>query len=172
MITLETKRLSIRQLTSADTAFIVDLLNQPSFITNIGDRGVRSEEDALNYLQKGPLDSYTRHGFGLWLVERREDHACLGMCGLIKRKELEHVDLGYAFLPLYWGQGYAFEATSAVMDYARQNLKLQRLVAIVAPGNQSSIHLLHKLGFNEERTITWPADNTTLLLFGWNSDPT
>ena len=162
MTTLETERLILRQLTTADAAFMLDLLNQPAFIRYIGDRGVRTVPDAEGYILRGPLESYARRGFGLYLVELKADHTPLGICGLIKRDTLPDVDLGYAFLPQYWSQGYARESAAAVMTYAKEVLKLNRVVAIVSPDNERSIHLLEQVGLTFERIITWPEDGSDL----------
>lgn len=159
---IETPRLTLRELTLDDADFILRLLNDPAFIRFIGDRNVRTLEDAQKYL-KGPMDSYQRNGFGLWMVEDKEG-ASLGMCGLIKRDALPHVDIGYAFLPEFRAQGYAFEAASAAMNHARE-IKLPRLLAIVSPGNERSIRLLEKLGLRFERMITLPNDSEELKLF-------
>jgi RimJ/RimL family protein N-acetyltransferase len=132
---------------------IVELLNDPSWLRFIGDKGVHTLEDARNYLRKGPLAMYEREGFGLYLVERREDGAPIGMCGLIKRDSLEDVDLGFAFLPRYWGQGYAREAAAAVLAHGRSAFGLARVVAITDPDNASSARLLEKLGMSLEKKV-------------------
>lgn len=144
---IETVRLGVRHLSVDDAPFILELLNEPSFIRNIGDRGVRTIEDARGYLTQGPIASYAKFGFGLYLVERRTPLAPIGICGILKRDELPEPDIGFAFLPAYWSQGYALEAASAVRDYARDALGLRRLLAIVNPSNASSIRLLERLGF-------------------------
>jgi len=144
---LETERLSLRELaTETDAAFILELLNEPGFIRNIADRGVRTLEDARGYILNGPAASYERFGFGLWLVALKATDEPIGICGLIKREVLPAVDLGYAFLERYWGQGYASEATLAVTGYARGVVGLKRLVAVVNPDNGKSIRVLEKLG--------------------------
>jgi RimJ/RimL family protein N-acetyltransferase len=153
MTVLQTARMALRRFTTADAPFVRDLVNEPSWIRFIGDRGVRTEEDARAYLVRGPLAMYERHGFGLWLCESRETGEPLGMCGLIKRDTLEDVDIGFAFMPRFWGQGYAREAATAVLDYGRQVLELDRIVAITSPDNASSIQLLEKLGFTLEKTF-------------------
>lgn len=162
---LETLRLSLRRLTLDDAPFIVRLLNEPSFVRNIGDRGVRTVEQASSYLENGPLESYERNGFGLYLVELREDGAPIGICGLLKREELDDVDLGFSLMPEYWGCGYAFEAASAVKQYAREVLGVARLAAITAPHNAPSARLLEKLGFTFERMITMRTGGEHLKLF-------
>jgi ribosomal-protein-alanine N-acetyltransferase len=144
---LETPRLALRTLTEADALFILGLLNEPSFIRNVGDRGVRTVEGARQYIALGPRASYTRFGFGLYLVELRTPLMPIGICGILKRDELPEPDIGFAFLPAYWSQGYALEAATAVRDYARDTLDLPRLLAIVSPTNATSIRLLERLDF-------------------------
>lgn len=163
---LETERLVLRHLTTADAEFILNLLNQPSFLRNIGDRHVRNLQDAENYICTGPMVSYTQHGFGLFLVELKDTHTSIGMCGLIKREVLQDVDIGFAYLPHFWGQGYAFEAASAVMSFGKDVIKLKRIVAIVAPKNERSIRLLEKIGLKFEHMMTWPDDDFQLKLYG------
>ena len=162
---LDTERLTLRELSLADAGFILKLLNEPSFIQNIVDRNVRTLDDAGNYLLNGPLDSYRRHGFGLFLVETKAAHTPLGICGLIKRAALPAVDIGFAFLPEFWSQGYALEAATAILTYGQEVAKLDRIVAIVSPDNERSIRLLGKLGLSFERMITWPEDGAELKLY-------
>jgi RimJ/RimL family protein N-acetyltransferase len=163
-----TERLHLRQLVIADAPFILELLNQPAFIRFIGDRGVRTVTDAERYISQGPLESYTRHGFGLYLVELKTDQTPLGMCGLIKRDTLPDVDIGYAFLSKFWAHGYAREAATAVLGYAEETLKLKRVVAIVTPDNERSIHLLEQIGLKFERTLPEPKEHANLSLYAVN----
>jgi RimJ/RimL family protein N-acetyltransferase len=163
---LETDRLLLRWLSADDAEFILGLLNEPSWIQFIGDRGVRTLDDARAYIQNGPVEMYHRLGFGLYLVERKEDGVPLGMCGLIKRKGLDDVDIGFAFRPGFWSKGYAFEAAAAVVQYARSTLGLRRIVAITAPDNESSIKLLQKLGLKFEKRVTLSEDQSEVMLFG------
>jgi len=165
---LETDRLVLRQLSTLDADFILDLLNQPSFLHYIGDRGVRTIQDAENYLRKGPMESYGRLGFGLFMVELKDDQVPIGMCGLIKREALQDVDIGFAFLPHYWSKGVAFEAASAVMTYGRDVLTLDRIVAIVSPDNERSIRLLEKIGLKFEKLLKWQEDGTELKMYAWD----
>ena len=144
---LTTERLTIRPFTLSDAAFIVNLLNQPSFIMNIADKQVRSVADAENYLLNGPLASYQQHGLGLCRVALKQSDTPIGMCGLLKRPELPHADIGYALLPDFCGHGYAFEAAQAVLKSARQ---LATILAITKPNNVSSNKLLVKLGFQAQ----------------------
>lgn len=164
MKSLETERLLIRSFQAGDAAFILRLLNEPSFIRNIGDRGVRTLSDAERYIETGPASSYVRNGFGLCLVMLKESGESIGMCGLIKRESLEDVDIGYAFLPAFWSKGYALEAAQACKQYACE-IGLARLVAIVDPQNTSSIHVLEKLGMHFEKMIRLTPDDIELKLF-------
>jgi len=150
---IETDRLQLRQLSVDDAEFILRLLNEPSFIQNIGDRGVRTVDDARGYIVKGPITSYERFGFGLWMIETKSPLAPIGICGLLKREVLDDVDIGYALLPEFWSHGYALESASAVVSYAREKLGLKRVVAVTNSNNQSSIRLLEKMGFKYERMV-------------------
>jgi len=162
---LETERLLLRQLSSDDAQFILELLNEPSFIQNIGDRKVRTPADANAYIANGPAASYAKHGFGLYLVVLKETNESIGMCGLIKRDGLEDVDIGYAFLPKFWSRGYAVESALAVKVYAKEVLGLKRIVAITDPANAGSIRVLEKLGLRFEKMIRLSQDDIDLKLF-------
>jgi RimJ/RimL family protein N-acetyltransferase len=162
---LETDRLSLRQLSADDAEFIFALVNQPSFIENIGDRGVRTNADAVAYIQNGPVASYERFGFGLYLVELRESGTPIGICGLLNRDSLPDVDIGFAFLPEYWSRGYAGESAAAVMNHGRNVLGLGRIVAITAPENMGSIKLLEKIGFRFEGMMRLSGNEPEVRLF-------
>ena len=164
MILLETERLFIRRLDVGDAEFILTLLNEPSFLRFIGDKKVRTVQDAEQYILNGPVASYERHGFGLCRVELKETHTPIGMCGLLKRDELPDPDIGFAFLPDFWNKGFAFESAAAVMNDARERLKLERVLAITNQDNESSIKLLQKLGLQIERVIKMSTDSTELFL--------
>ena len=153
MQVLDTERLSLHRLTFDDAEFILRLVNEPSWLEFIGDKGVRSLEDARHYLGTGPMASYERHGFGLYLVKRKSDGERLGMCGLIKRDALPDVDIGFAFLPEHWGKGYAHEASAAVLEHAQRDFKLARILAITSPHNDSSIRVLERIGLRFERLM-------------------
>jgi len=155
---LETDRLILRWLSINDAEFILELLNDPSWLRFIGDKGVRTLEDARDYILNGPVAMYTRLGFGLYLTELKEGGVPIGICGLIKRDSLEDVDIGFAFLPRFWAKGYAYESASAVMAYGKHVLGLKRIVAITAPDNHSSAKLLEKLGLQFERMIKFSND--------------
>jgi RimJ/RimL family protein N-acetyltransferase len=162
---LATNRLRLRRLVLDDAPFILQLVNDPSWLRFIGDKGVRTEDDARTYLAQGPIEMYARLGFGLYLVELRHGGSPIGICGLIKRESLADVDIGFAFLPEFCGQGYAHEAALAVMAHAKRDFSMRRLVAITAPGNERSIRLLQRLGMSLEESIDLPRDGGKSLLF-------
>lgn len=165
MKVLETERLILRRMSTGDAAFMLGLLNEPSWLRFIGDRGVRTLAEARDYILNGPVAMYTRLGFGLYMVELKAGGIPLGICGLIKRDFLEDVDVGFAFLPVYWGQGYAYEAASAVITYGTEVLGLKRIVAITALDNHRSASLLKKLGLRFERRVRYPGDEREVRLF-------
>lgn len=160
MIVLCTERLRLRRLDAdsrADAVFLVELLNQRSFIDNIADRGVRSPEEAARYIREGPIASYQRYGFGLWMIELTSDGTPIGLCGLLQRDYFEHPDIGYALLDRHNGHGYAFEAAAATLAWGWNVRGMTRIVASTAPDNRDSIRLLEKLGFRFERMLNLPA---------------
>ena len=164
LLALETGRLTLRRIGLDDDAFILGLLNEPSFLLHIGDKGVRTRDDARRYIVD-VLASYERFGFGVCLVERKDGGEAIGICGLLKREWLGDVDLGFALRPPFWGQGYAFEAASAVLAHGRGPLGLRRIVAITSLGNGPSIQLLGKLGFRFERVARFTEGGPELRLF-------
>lgn len=166
MFTLETERLTLRELSTDDAPFILRLLNEPSFIRFIGDKQVRSLDDACQYILNGPIASYQQHGFGLFLVTLKSNNIPIGMCGLLKRETLPDVDIGFAFVPEHWHQGYALESAAAVFDYGKDVLKLPRIVAITNKDNETSGRLLEKLGLHFDRIVdlTGTGDETKLFI--------
>ena len=162
---IETPRLVLHRLTTDDADFILELLNEPSFLRFIGDKGVRTREDACRYILTGPMASYDRFGFGLYRVERTDSGDPIGMCGLLKRESLEDVDVGFAFLPRFWSRGFAFESASAVLAHGRQTWGLKRILAITSPDNEASIRLLAKLGFRFERMARLSGESPEVEVF-------
>ena len=144
----QTSRLTIRHLVEQDAEFVIELLNDKSFIDNVGDKKVKNIEDAVNYIQNGPIASYNEFGFGLNLIVLKDSDIPIGICGLVTREELEHSDLGYALLPKYWSNGYAHEASLAVMKDGHENHGLKLILAFTSPTNDASNGLLKKLGFS------------------------
>jgi ribosomal-protein-alanine N-acetyltransferase len=165
LIILETERLALRKLSANDAEFILELLNEPSFVKNIGDKGVRNQADAVQYILDGPMASYERFGFGLYRVELKDSKVPIGICGLLKRDSLPDVDVGFAFLPKYWARGYAVESASAVMKHGRDVLGIGRIVGITAPDNQGSIKVLEKIGLKFEGLIRLSERESDVKLF-------
>ena len=165
MQVLETERLILRRITPDDAAFILELLNEAAFLRFIGDKGVRSIEDAEQYILKGPVESYERLGFGLYLVALKSSGVPIGICGLVKRDTLEDVDIGFAFLSDYRRNGYAFESAAAVKEYGQKVLGLRRLLAITQPDNTGSIRVLEKIGLKFERLIRLTEDSPEIRLY-------
>ena len=153
MAICETERLRLRHLSGSDAEFILDLLNDPDFVRGIGDRAVRTLAEARHYILTGPVASYERFGFGLYLVETRQPMRSIGICGFLRRDSHPDVEIGFAFLPAGRGQGYAQEAATAALGFGTRSLRMTRIVALTALDNQRSGKLLEKLGFQFERTI-------------------
>ena len=170
MKVLETDRLILRHLNADDDEFIYELVNDPSFIRYIGDKGVRTLDDARNYIFSGPVAMYERLGYGLYATELKDGHVPIGMCGILKRDTLPHPDIGFAFLPAYWKQGYAFESAAAVLKYAREVLGIDQVLAITTPDNEASGKLLEKIGLRFERLIKLTEDAAEVKLFSSNPD--
>jgi RimJ/RimL family protein N-acetyltransferase len=162
---LETERLKLREFILADAGFIIELLNSPGWLEFIGDKNVKTTEQAINYLENGPIKSYALNGFGLALVEKKDDRKPIGMCGIIKRDNLENPDIGFAFLPDFSGNGYTFEIANATLVYAKEKLNLPKISAITLPGNSRSIRLLEKLGLKFIKPFCFPNSEEELLLF-------
>jgi RimJ/RimL family protein N-acetyltransferase len=166
MAILKTPRLELRELTLADDEFILELLNEPAFMRHIGDKGVRSLSDAREYIATGPVASYRRLGFGLYLTSLADRGEPVGICGLLKRETLPDADVGFAFLSRHWSKGYAVESAGAVLDHGRRRLNLRRIVAITAPENRGSIAVLERIGLKFERMVKLGAEGPDLKLYG------
>jgi RimJ/RimL family protein N-acetyltransferase len=162
---LETDRLILRRLSTGDAEFILALLNEPSWLRYIGDRGVRTLDDARDYILKGPMESYRRLGFGMYRTELKEGGTPIGICGLVQRASLTDVDIGFALFPQFWGKGYAQEAASAVLAFGRSVLGLRRIVAVTTHDNHDSIRVLEKLGLRFERMVRLSEDDVEICLF-------
>ena len=162
---LETERLILRRLNVDDAPFILTLLNEQSFLRYIGDKKVRDLDGARQYILNGPVASYDRNGFGLCLVELKESHTPIGICGLLKRDELPDPDIGFALLPDFWNKGFAFEAANAVLQDGRERLSIEHILAITSLDNEASINLLERLGFKFEKVIKLSADGEQVRLF-------
>lgn len=165
-IIIQCERLNLRELGLQDAPFILQLLNEPGFLRFIGDKGVRSLDDARRYLLKGPLESYRRYGHGLYLVSLRANGQPIGICGLVKRASLVDPDVGFAFLEAHWSKGYASEAAAAVLRHGHDSLGIERIVAITAIDNRGSMAVLEKIGLTFERRVRLEDDAKELNLFG------
>jgi RimJ/RimL family protein N-acetyltransferase len=168
---IETNRLILRRFTLDDAAFILELLNEPAWKRYIGDRGIDSLESARRYLETGPIASYERHGFGLYAIEQKIDSTLVGMCGLIKRDGLDDVDIGFAVLSRFEGQGLTTEAAEATLAYSRDMLGLKAVVAITSIDNERSARLLERLGMRFERMVRLSEDAELLRLYSISFAP-
>jgi RimJ/RimL family protein N-acetyltransferase len=156
MVILETERLRLRELDNEDAAFIIELFNTSGWLEFIGERNVKTEDQAIAYLENGPFKSYQENGYGLWAVEKKKDLLPIGICGIINRPPLDNPDIGFAFLPNHLGKGYAFEIAKATLDFANQQLKIPVISAITVPKNSRSIRLIEKLGLTLIREFSFP----------------
>lgn len=156
MVVLETERLSLREVELTDAPFMLELLNSPGFLENIGDRGVRDEHQARAYIEERVLGSYRDHGFGMWLAVQKADGAPVGLAGLVRREGLDTPDVGYAFIQKVWGRGYAQEAAAAVLAHAQGPMSIPKLAAITTPENFASMAVLRKIGFTYQGMIQLP----------------
>lgn len=162
---LETNRLRLHEITVADAPFYVKLFNSEGWLKYIGDRNVHTIADAENYIRKNYLPSYEKHGYGSYTVQLKETGETIGACGLYKRDNLEHPDIGFAFLGEYLGKGYGYEAAAAVMEYGQTTLGIQKILGFTLENNVASIMLLEKLGLQKSGTYLFENDEEELLLF-------
>ncbi len=165
MTIIDTKRLELLEITPEDAPFILELLNTPSWIKYIGDRSLKTEEDARNYIVTRLIPPYKILGFGFYLTRLKTDKTSIGICGLVKRDFLEHVDIGFAFLPQYEGKGYGFESAFEVLKYAQNSLGITTIAGITNSNNKNSIGLLEKLGLRFQKMILLPGETKEIMLF-------
>lgn len=168
MKSFETERLRLRPMSLDDADFILRITNDPQWLQFIGDRGVHNIQDALRFINDGPLAMYQQLGIGSLMVELKDSNVAIGSCGLLKRDYLEVPDIGYAFLPQHRSKGYGFEAASAVISYYQQNHQIDRVCAIVSPDNSASIALLLKLGFCFKDSISIDQHDSKTSLYQLN----
>ena len=164
-VILSTERLIISEAALSDSTFILELLNSPSWLQFIGDKGVRTEEDANNYIRNSLLNSYKANGFGLYKLILKESKEPIGLCGFLKRDYLENPDIGFALLPEFEGKGLMFEASEALLEYATSTFDFEEVLAIVMPINKRSCQLLEKLCFSKKDVILPPGGKEELLLY-------
>jgi [ribosomal protein S5]-alanine N-acetyltransferase len=166
MIILNTKRLAIRKLNLMDAGFIFELLNSPGWLQFIGDRNIKTFQDAENYLINGPINSYNTNGYGLWLVTLIESKTPIGICGIIKRDNLEFPDIGYAFMGEFMGNGYAVEAAKATLHHAQNTLKLENILGITKTNHIKSKNVLEKIGMKYEKDIEFNSETLAMYKIG------
>lgn len=164
---LQTERLTLRRFTLDDASFVYELVNQRSFREFIGDKGVNSLDDARDYIEDGPLATFEKYGYCVYVVGRSANAVPIGMCGLFKRDNLDRPDIGFAFLERYFKHGFATESSLGVMRYAQDVLSLPALTAIVDPENARSIALVEKLGFSYERAYRMPDEDKDLCCYAY-----
>ena len=162
---IETDRLILRKFISDDFPLIYKLLNSPGWLKYIGQRGIKGEDDARGYIENLIIPGYEKHGFGFYLMLRKDDGTHMGMCGLVKRDTLDDIDIGFAILPEYEGKGYTTEAAIATMEFAKNEIGLKKIAAITVPYNTGSIRILEKLGMKLEKMINIPNDPEELMLY-------
>jgi len=171
MIRLETDRLLLMSLDDGDAAFILELLNDPDFIANIADKHVRTEQDAITFIQSGSWVQHSPPGYGQFKVVEKKSQASIGVCGILYREAFDLSDVGFAFLPEYRRKGYALESAKRVVRYAHETLSLDRIVGLTSPENHASIQILKKLGMSLEKTIKMSDMDPGTLVFGMNCEP-
>ncbi|RKX31875.1 MAG: GNAT family N-acetyltransferase [Verrucomicrobia bacterium] len=165
MMIVEAPRLRLRELTVDDAEFVFRLVSEPSFLSNIGDKGVRNLDDARQFILEGPWTRQKRHGYGQFLVERKEGGVPIGVCGLIYRESLDVTDVGFAILPEYWKRGFAYEAAEAMVQYGRSTLGIDKIVGLTSEENLASISVLEKLGMKFERIVKMSEDDPGTVLY-------
>ena len=168
MPTIETARLLLRKIEVADAPFFYELFNSPLWLRYIGDRNLKTVAATEKQIREKYLPSYEQNGFGAFLVSEKKSGLPIGSCGIYKRENLAHPDLGFAFLGKYVGIGYGYEASVAVLEDFNNRFDFLRLAAFTVKENTASIALLHKLGFHLTGNYTFPGDSESLLLFSFD----
>lgn len=163
-IDLHTNRLNIREFHLSDAAFILELVNDPSFIEYIGNKGIRNIQDAQNHIQDNFLSSYAKFGYGAYLVLLKSSNVPIGLCGFFKRDQFESPDIGYAFLPEYRSYGYALEAAKEVLAFGQSALKFEQVLAFTKLDNPASARLLEKLGLPFQKIVEYGAEKEQVRL--------
>lgn len=163
---MQTERLRLRRVTLDDAAFMLSIWNDPGFVKHVGDRGIRSVEDAEAALIDGAFKLYEEYGYGPYCMSLKSDGTLVGICGLFRRDNLEHPDIGFAVLPAFCRQGLAREAAEVVVEHARNDLGIDYLTAIVSSENVASIALIENLGLTFDGGITMPGEENEISLYG------
>jgi len=162
---VETKRLRLRKITIEDAAFVLKLVNEPSFVSNIGDKGLRDLNDAKRFIKEDYWTNQERSGYGMFIVELKDGDVPIGSCGLLYRKALDVTDIGFAFLPEYWNRGFAYEAANEILKYGYSTLRIKKIVGLTTEDNLGSIKLLNKLGMDFEKVVKMSDDDPGTVLY-------
>lgn len=170
MFELETERLSMRWLTLEDADLMLAVWNDPAFFQYVGDRGIRTVEQAEETLLSGAFKLYENHSYGPFRLALKADDVAIGTCGLFRREGYDDPDIGWSVLPEFGRQGYAYEAASAVLEYAQSELGLARVTAFVSPENLPSIGLAEKIGLQYERMARLVGEDEDVCLYSVSND--
>jgi ribosomal-protein-alanine N-acetyltransferase len=162
---IETERLTMRRITPHDADLMLAVWNDPAFVRYVGDRGIRTIEQAAKAIEEGAMRLFSEHGFGPYRMALKTDDTAVGICGIFAREGMDEPDLGFSVLPEFCKRGFAYESAVAVIRHARVDLKLPRLTAIVSPENAASVGLIEKLGLQFERMIRLPGENSDISLY-------
>jgi len=165
MMIVKTARLQLRSLNIDDAAFILRLVNEPSFKSNISDKGVRNLDDAIRFILEGPWTTQKKEGYGQFLIELSSNRQPIGVCGLLYRDSLDVSDVGFALLPEYWGRGYAYEAAAAVLKYGHSTLRIDKICGLTSARNRASIRVLEKLRMKFVKIVKMSADDPGTVLY-------
>ena len=157
-----TKRLSLRKIDLNDADFMLELLNDKTFINSINNRNIRDIEQAKTYIQEKMLISYRLHKYGMYIVEITETQERIGVCGLVFRDQFEYPDIGYAYLQRYHGKGYAKEAAFALLEYIKGEKEFKKILAICQAQNLASISVIEAMGFNYEKIVRLDGEDKDL----------
>jgi RimJ/RimL family protein N-acetyltransferase len=165
MSVIETPRLTLREISAGDAEFIFALMNEAAYLQFIGDRGIRTLENARAYILAKLAPSYAKFGYGLYLVELKGRQVPVGICGFVRRDALEHPDIGFAFLREHCSKGFALESARAVLNYGLGALGFTTVLGVTLPANQASIRLLERLGLRYQRMVRLPPNDQDSMLF-------
>jgi [ribosomal protein S5]-alanine N-acetyltransferase len=163
--TFETERLVLSPTSEGDAEFVFSLFNTPKWLKYIGDRNIRSVEDAKEYIKNKMLPQLERLGFANYTLIRKSDQKKIGICGLYDREGIEGYDIGFAFLPDFEGNGYGFESANKLKQVAFHEFGIHEIVAITTKDNITSQKLLEKLELRLTGFIKLPNDDEELLLY-------
>ncbi|MEP7231008.1 MAG: GNAT family N-acetyltransferase [Ginsengibacter sp.] len=143
------ERLILNLLTLDNRDFVKRLVNTPGWLDFIGDRNVHTDDDAIAYINK----IRNTQNLYYWVVSIKNENTPIGIISFLKRDYLENFDIGFAFLPEYNGNGYAYEAAKEVLVIVSKDPRYAAILATTVPKNTNSIKLLTKLGLHFQKEI-------------------